>query len=71
MTDSPGKGRGITGLFVGVGVALITLGVTGTRATGQRALFVIAGAMFLIAAGMRLSKSRQGAGSSSRAQTTD
>ena len=47
------------GLFLGVGAALLGLGLSGSRPTGQRVLYVVAAVMFLLAGVMRMYRLRQ------------
>ena len=46
--------RVVGGLLAGLGVALSVLGFMDSRFAGQRVLYIVAGAMFLIAGVVRL-----------------
>ena len=55
-----GRKRGIAGLFLGIGSAMVALAIAGTRPAGQRALYILSGVLFIIAAIIRLRRPDSG-----------
>jgi hypothetical protein len=55
-----GRKRGIAGLFLGIGSAMVALAVAGTRPAGQRTLYIISGVLFIVAGIIRLRRSDSG-----------
>jgi hypothetical protein len=54
------KSRMRTGALLGVGAALLTLGAIGSRYGVVRVLYLVAGAMFMLAAVLKMSRDRKG-----------
>jgi hypothetical protein len=44
------RSRRVAGLLLGIGVAMLALAMTGARLAGQRVLYIVAGALFVIGA---------------------
>lgn len=63
-----GRKRGVGGLFLGIGIAMIALALAGGRQTGQRVLYLTSGVLFIFAGIVRLTRS--GNGDSSRGIST-
>jgi sulfite exporter TauE/SafE len=58
MPDTREKRGPVALFFIGVGIALVTLGISGNgRPTAQRALYLISGLLFIVAAVLQARKS--------------
>ncbi len=71
MSDDQRSQRGRAIALVVLGFAMETIAFAGHKPKGQRLLYIFAGVMFFVAAGMRLYRSRRRGGTGNAAGPAD